>query len=106
MYKADCKVSVVGDKDSVLPFKVLGIDVFTVVNGNEGRSIVEKLANENYAVIFITEQIASLIPETVERYKGSMLPAIILIPNNQGSLKLGLNAIKTNVEKAVGVNIL
>ena len=106
MYKTDCRVSVVGDKDSILPFKVLGIDVFIATNGNEGRSVVEKLANENYAVVFITEQIASLIPETVEGYKGSMLPAIILIPNNQGSLKLGLDAIRANVEKAIGVNIL
>jgi len=106
MYKTDCRISVVGDKDSILPFKVLGVDVFTVVSGNEARSIIDKLANESYAIIFITEQIASLIPETVERYKGSMLPAIIFIPNNQGSLKLGLDAIRANVEKAIGVNIL
>lgn len=106
MYKTDCKVSVVGDKDSILPFKVLGIDVFTVANGNEGRTVVDKLAHDNYAVIFITEQIASLIPETIDRYKGSTLPAIILIPNNQGSLNIGLDAIRANVERAVGVNIL
>ncbi len=106
MYKKDCRVCVVGDKDSVLPFRVLGVDVFTVLNGNEGRSIVDKLANENYAIIFITEQIASFIPETIERYKGSILPAVILIPNNQGSLNIGLNSIRANVEKAVGVNIL
>ena len=106
MYKTDCRVCVIGDKDSVLPFKVLGVDVFTVVNGDEARSLLEKKANENYAIMFITEQIASLIPETVERYKGSMLPAIIFIPNNQGSLKLGLDAVRANVEKAIGVNIL
>ncbi len=106
MYKSDYRIGVVGDKDSILPFKVIGIDVFIVSNGNEGRYAVDKLANENYAVIFITEQIASLISETIERYSQSILPAIILIPNNQGSLNIGLSNIRANVEKAVGVNIL
>ena len=35
-----------------------------------------------------------------------MLPAVILIPSNQGSLNIGMQRIRDNVEKAVGVNIL
>ena len=100
------KIGVVGDKDSVLAFKALGIDVFPVVENDEARKVVDKLAMNDYAVIFVTEQVAQGIPETIERYTREMLPAVILIPSNQGTLNIGMKRINDNVEKAVGVNIL
>lgn len=100
------KIGVVGDKDSVLAFKALGIDVFPVVSPDEARRIVDKLAMNGYAVIFITEHVAKDISETIERYNREMLPAVILIPSNQGTLNIGMQRINENVEKAVGVNIL
>lgn len=100
------KIGVVGDKDSVLAFKALGIDVFPVNEPEEARKIIDKLARDNYAVIFVTEQVAKNIEETIERYNKETLPAVILIPSNQGTLNIGMQRISDNVEKAVGVNIL
>lgn len=100
------KIGVVGDKDSVLAFKALGIDAYPVVETEEARRTVDKMAASNYGLIFITEQVAKNITETIERYNRAMLPAIILIPSNQGSLNIGMQKIRDNVEKAVGVNIL
>lgn len=100
------KIGVVGDKDSVLAFKALGIDVFPVTHNDEAKRIVDKLAQNDYAVIFVTEQVAEGIQETIERYTRQMLPAVILIPSNQGTLNIGMQKINDNVEKAVGVNIL
>ena len=103
MYK---KIGVVGDKDSVLAFKALGIDVFPVVEDEEARKTIDKLAMTGYAVIFVTEHVAKNIEETIERYTRQVLPAVILIPSNQGTLNIGKQRISDNVEKAVGVNIL
>ena len=103
MYK---KIGVVGDKDSVLAFKALGIDVFPVVEDEEARKTIDKLAMTGYAVIFVTEHVAKNIEETIERYTRQVLPAVILIPPNQGTLNIGKQRISDNVEKAVGVNIL
>lgn len=100
------KVGVVGDKDSILAFKALGIDVYPVIEVEEARKAIDKMALNNYAVIFVTEQIAQHLDETIERYNRQMLPAVILIPSNQGSLNIGMQRIRDNVEKAVGVNIL
>jgi len=100
------KIGVVGDKDSVLAFKAIGIDVYPVVEVEDARKTIDKLAVNNYGVIFVTEQVAKDVGETIERYNKLMLPAIILIPSNQGSLNIGLQRIRDNVEKAVGVNIL
>ena len=100
------KIGVVGDKDSILAFKALGVDVYPVLDKDEARKAVDTLAARKYGIIFITEQMAELIQETVERYNKEIVPAVILIPSNQGSLSIGLRRINANVEKAVGSNIL
>lgn len=100
------KIGVVGDKDSVLAFKAIGIDVYPVVEVEEAQKTIDRMAMDKYAVIFVTEQVAKNIEETIERYNREILPAVILIPSNQGSLNIGMQRIRDNVEKAVGVNIL
>jgi len=100
------KIAVVGDKDSILAFKALGVDVFTVYDNEEARKTVDTIARSDYGIIFITEQIASLIPETIARYDKEIIPAVILIPSNQGTLNIGMSRINKNVEKAIGSNIL
>ncbi|WP_297437128.1 V-type ATP synthase subunit F [uncultured Clostridium sp.] len=103
MYK---KVGVVGDKDSVLAFKALGVDIFPVTEIEEARKTIDRLAMTDYAVIFVTEHVAKDIEETIERYTKKLLPAVILIPSNQGTLNIGTKRISNNVEKAIGINIL
>ena len=100
------KIGVVGDKDSILAFKALGIDVYPVTEPDEARITINKMAAEKYAIIFVTEQIAKDLEETIERYNRELIPTVILIPSNQGSLNIGIERINDNVEKAVGVNIL
>jgi V/A-type H+-transporting ATPase subunit F len=100
------RIGVIGDKDSILPFKALGIDVFPVVGPEETRKTLDTLARDKYGIVFITEQAAQLIPESIDRYVKELVPAVILIPSNQGSLNIGLDKITENVEKAVGSNIL
>lgn len=102
------KIGVVGDKDSVLCFKALGLDVYPVVesDSDENRKIVDRMARDDYGIIFITEQVAETISETIDRYNRELLPAIILIPGSKGTLGIGRARISSNVEKAVGINIL
>ena len=100
------KIAVVGDKDSVLPFKVIGFDVFASDSATTARQTIDSLAEKNYGVIYLTEAIAKDIPDTIRRYDAEVKPAIILIPNHKGSLNIGKNRIQKNVEKAVGQNIL
>ena len=100
------KIGVVGDKDSILGFKAIGIDVFPVVEPEEARKAVDNCARNNYAVIFVTEQVAKNIEETIARYNEELLHEIILIPSNQGSLNIGLKRISNRTKKNIGVNIL
>jgi len=98
------RIGVVGDSDSIIGFKSLGIDVFPATGDDTGKTIF-KLAEEGYAIIFVTEEAAGKASETIERYKTQPYPAIIPIPGNKGSLGLGMKGIRENVEKAIGTDI-
>jgi len=100
------KIGVIGDKDSVLGFKAVGLSVFPVTRPQEAEMVLKELVEGQYAVIYITEQIARDIVSTIDLYKDRKLPAIIPIPGNQGSFGIGMQGVKKSVERAVGADIL
>lgn len=100
------KIAVLGDKDSVLGFRALGLDVYPAANADQARPILHRLAKEGYAVVYLTEQLAAGMSGELARYKDELTPAIILIPGKEGSLGIGMENIKTAVERAVGADIL
>ena len=100
------KIAVIGDKNSVLIYRMLGFDVFFTSEAEDARNDMDELANENSGVIYVTETIAENIMETIRKYDEKMLPAIILIPDHTGSRNIGKRRVQENVEKAVGQNIL
>ncbi len=99
------KIAVLGDRDSVLGFKALGLDVVFADDADEARHTLHRLAKEDYAVIYVTEQLAQRISADVDRYKDAVTPAVILIPGKSGSLGLGQAALQSAVERAVGADI-
>lgn len=99
-------IAVMGDRDSILGFQALGLHVFPTEDADEARRLLHKLSHGNYAVIYVTEQLSTLISSDIARYSGRVTPAIILIPGKSGSLGLGANALKSAVERAVGADIL
>ena len=62
--------------------------------------------SEDYAIIYLEENLAAELQRDIDRYKDSPKPAIILIPGREGSLGLGQSALKAAVERAVGSDIL
>ncbi len=100
------KIAVVGDKGSVLGFKSVGFEVFMVATQQEITDVMHKLCKADYGIIFITEQAYAQIPQIIDEYKESPTPAIIPIPGKDGSLGIGIQNVKKNVERAVGADIL
>lgn len=100
------KIAVMGDRDSVLGFQALGLTVFPCEDPAEARRTLHRLARDQYAVIYVTEQLSAQISDEIARYKDEVTPAIILIPGRQGSLGLGESALQSAVERAVGADIL
>ena len=89
------RIGVIGDRDSVLGFQALGLEVCPVENAEEARQALHR-----------TEQLSAQLQPEIARYQDALTPAIILIPGKEGSLGIGMANIKTAVERAVGADIL
>lgn len=103
---ASYRIAVMGDKDSVLGFKALGLATYAVDSAEEARTTLHRIAKEDFAVIYVTETLAVELEHDINRYKDNLTPAIILIPGKEGSLGIGARNIKKAVERAVGADIL
>ena len=100
------KIGVIGDKQSVIGFKAVGLDVFDCNTKEEAKHMLHKIAADNYAIIYVTETFYDQIKDEIYEYNEERLPAIIPIPGMQGTLGIGIGNIKKAVEKAVGADIL
>ena len=100
------KIGVIGDRDSVLGFKAVGLDVYPCPSVDEAKKILNKIAKEEYAIIFITEGFAKDMPDVMEYYKVRNLPAIVPIPGMDGNYGIGFKSLKKSVERAIGADIL
>ena len=68
------RIAVLGDKDSVLGFKALGLDVYPAENVEEARRTLHALARENVAVIYLTEGYAAAMAADVRNTRSSVRP--------------------------------
>ena len=97
------RIAVVGEWNSIMGFRALGLATYPTADAEEAKEIVRTLAKEECAVIYLTEQMAKDMMPTIERYKDALRPAIILIPGQEGSL--GQSSIETAIKRAVGTEI-
>lgn len=100
------KVGVIGDKDSIMGFLALGIDIFPAYEQDEIKRLIPRLVEEEYAIIYITEKASLLAKETMAKYKDSKLPAIIVIPGIGEKLGLGMNEVRASAMRATGIDLL
>ena len=89
-------------------FKALGLEACPVANIDEAKDTLRRLTSgsEEYAIIYIEENLAVELHSEIDKFKDSPTPAIILIPGREGPMGLGQSALKAAVERAVGTNIL
>ena len=100
------QIAAVGDWESVMGFRALGLDTYPVTSVEEAREKVRELAKTNCAVIYLTEQLAKDMEDVIAHYKDEIRPAIILIPGREGSLGISKANIQRAIERAVGADIL
>ncbi len=100
MYKA----AVVGDRDSIYGFAAIGMDVFPLTDAAALGKKIKALAEDGYAVIYVTEALYEKLPAGEQT--AGMLPAVLPIPGVSGNTGIGVARVKKFVERAVGSDIL
>jgi V/A-type H+-transporting ATPase subunit F len=99
MYRA----AVIGEPGkSVIGFRALGLTVITDVQGADAAAELHRLAKENYAVIFITEQIAVRFQAILRVIWTTPRCGYPLFRQRDGVIGIGDSEVHKAVERAVG----
>ena len=98
------RIAAVGDRESVLAYKAFGMETVPASTPEEASAAIKRLAEEDFTIIFLTEQLAVQLPELLAKYADQVSPAIIMIPGSKGSLGIGMEAISAADEQAVGAD--
>jgi V/A-type H+-transporting ATPase subunit F len=100
-------MAAVGSYDLVMPFQAIGMEA--VVIGADNRDsvpqIVAKYARDKYAIIFMEESLFAEFKQDVDAVNESEAMSVIPIPNQAGSLGVGIASIRGSAERAVGMDI-
>ena len=99
-------IAIIGDRDSISCFQAVGVDVFPAERPEEVKAVFKEVYTQKYAIIFVTEQMAVHVEEEIRERAWEPVPSVVLIPNNQGSLGLGLRVVRDVVKRAVGADIM
>ena len=99
------KIAVLGQRDSVLGFRALGLTTVFADNREAAVKELHRLAREEYSIIYVTEDLAQQMMEEIDKYNDDPSPAVILIPGKGGSLGVAQTRLQRAVERAVGADI-
>ena len=100
------KIAVIGDYENICGFSALGLDIFGVSGLKDAEDTLKRLAETDYAIIYIAEDYIEKMPELFEKYRVALIPAIIPIPSGIGKTGFGIKKVKQYVEQAVGSDII
>jgi V/A-type H+/Na+-transporting ATPase subunit F len=98
-------VAVLGDQDSVMGFRALGMTVIEIDEPKEVIPAIDQLMADRYSVVFLTEALAEHNQDDLRKYRDRALPSIIPIPSMKGSTGFGMRQIRESVRRAVGINL-
>ena len=94
-------IAVIGDSESIKGFAAIGMDIYPCDDNENAPHLFRKIADgDNYAVIFITEEMFGLVEKERKRYEERLIPAV------KGNTGIGIKRLSSFVEKAVGSDII
>ncbi len=92
-------IAILGDEDTVLGFRLAGVDKALVFDKTKAKEQVEEIAS--FSLLIVTEEIGmelqslGIVPE----------PVIIKIPDKTGSRAQALKEISYLFESAIGISL-
>lgn len=96
------KICVIGEKESVLAFKGLGLEVFSYTNPNKIKKIIKELVDKGYTIFLITEREAEAVADFCDSFSDEAYPIFLPIPNGVGRSGYGLGKVKQSIARAAG----
>jgi len=100
-------MAAVGSYDSVLPFQAIGIETVMLSEDNyaDVPNLISRFARDGYALVFLEESVYAAYQADMDMINESTGTSVIPIPNQAGSLGVGVASIRKSAERAVGMDI-
>ncbi|MHC4144478.1 MAG: V-type ATP synthase subunit F [Planctomycetota bacterium] len=100
------KYSIIGDEDTVLGFGMVGVSGKVATSADEARRAFQAIIEDKETcIIIITENVADMIRQTVDRYLFTVsFPLIVEIPDRHGA-KAGRPGVREMVNTAIGLKL-
>lgn len=100
-------IAVIGDSESIKGFGAIGLDIYPCDDIENAAHLLRNIADsDNYAIIYMTEELFTLVEKERNRYENRLTPAIIPLPGVKGNTGIGSKRLSAFVEQAVGSDIL
>ena len=100
-------IAVIGDAETVKGFSAVGLDIYPCDDTEQAARLLRNIADgDNYAIIYLTEEVYNSVEKERLRYAERFTPALIPLPGVRGSLQTGRKRLSSFVEKAVGSDII
>ncbi len=100
------RTAFIGDADSVLGFRALGVETYTPESGHEAVRTFKSLVKEKVSVIMITEDMLDHLQGEVDEVVSMPIPAVVVLPGVSGSKHRGEDTIRNLIIRAVGVDLM
>lgn len=100
------RVAVLGQRDAVLGFKASGAVVFCADSGEEAKTALDRVLQDDYAILLVTEDIAEALKTDLAPLYDRPKPVITVLPDARKPKGQAMELLRKRVERAVGANIL
>lgn len=100
-------IAIMGDMESIKGFGAVGIDRYFCDDPANAPQLLKQITeNDEYAIIYMTEEIFEASLKEREKFSERSVPAIIPLPGVRGNTGIGMRRLSSFVEQAVGSDIL
>ena len=99
------RIAVVGERELVIGYRLLGIDDTFVVNGDEASKTIQELfASGRFSLIIASDSIRSSIPLVFrKKIESSIEPLVIFMPAMEGNIQE--ESIAALAKRVLGISI-
>lgn len=100
------KMAVLGDPSVISGFAGIGLDVLPLVAEVKAEKLLQEACeSEQYAAIYLTEDLVPQCKAVIDHYKDQPLPVIVPIPKASGSDSFAGKKLQEAVRRAIGFDI-
>lgn len=101
------RVIVIGEREKILPFRVLGMGLEYVGSGEElGAALERVVQTPDVCLIIVSEDMVVERPGIIAAFRDRTHVPILVLPSHLGSARTSIMETSRKVKRAIGVDII